>query len=168
MLFNKKQETDSRESSYSTNAQGSLEPAISSPPLSQTLGQRKPAGPPRSVIDPWLMITGDLQSEGDVQVDGQIRGDIRCTQLTVSKDAKIDGNIVADEVVVRGTVKGIIRANRVLLQDTACVESEIFHKSLAIEQGATFDGQSRNSEEPLKVAITAEPEMAEPVAVAAE
>jgi cytoskeletal protein CcmA (bactofilin family) len=160
MLFNKKQDTDSRESSYSTNAQDTHEPAISSPPLSQSFGQRKQASPPRSVIDPWLTITGDLQSEGDVQVDGQIHGDIRCTQLTVSKDAKIEGNIAADEVVVRGMVKGIIRANRVLLQDTAYVESEIFHKSLAIEQGATFDGQSRNSEEPLKVA--------EPVAEAAE
>ena len=70
MLFNKKQDTDSRESPYSTIAPDSPEPAVSSPPLSQPLGQRKQAGPPRSVIDPWLMITGDLQSEGDVQVDG--------------------------------------------------------------------------------------------------
>jgi cytoskeletal protein CcmA (bactofilin family) len=83
-----------------------------------------------------------LQSERDVQVDGELNGDIRCSQLIVSRDATINGNIVADEVVVRGKVKGIIRADQVMLQDTAQVESEIFHKSLVIEQGAIFDGQS--------------------------
>jgi len=96
----------------------------------------------RSVIDACLVITGNLQSERDVQVDGELNGDIRCSQLIVSRDATINGNIVADEVVVRGRVKGIIRADQVMLQDTAQVESEIFHKSLVIEQGAIFDGQS--------------------------
>ena len=41
---------------------------------------------------------------------------------------------------MRGKVTGVIRANRVILQDTARVESEIFHKRLAIEEGAVFEG----------------------------
>jgi cytoskeletal protein CcmA (bactofilin family) len=105
--------------------------------------------PTRSVIDAWLTITGNLQSDGEVQVDGQVHGDIRCTHLTVGRDAHVAGNITAEEVVVRGKVKGIIRASRVILQDTAQVDSEIWHKSLAIEEGATFEGTSRRREDPL-------------------
>ena len=105
--------------------------------------------PTRSVIDAWLVITGNLQSDGEVQVDGQVHGDIRCTHLTVGRDARVAGNITAEEVVVRGKVKGIIRASRVILQDTAQVDSEIWHKSLAIEEGATFEGTSRRREDPL-------------------
>jgi cytoskeletal protein CcmA (bactofilin family) len=48
---------------------------------------------------------------------------------------------------------GVIRANRVILQDSARVESEIFHKKLAIEEGAVFDGQSRLREEPMTAAV---------------
>ena len=115
---------------------------------------RKPSGAPtRSVIDAWLNITGNLQSEGEVQVDGQINGDIRCAHLTVGKDATIIGNITAEEVVVRGKVTGIIRANRVILQDSARVDSEIFHKRIAIEEGAVFQGQSRLSEDPMKAEL---------------
>src|SRR5215831_17893507 len=105
--------------------------------------------PTRSVIDAWLQITGNLESEGEVQVDGQIHGDIRCAHLTVGKDAQVAGNIIADEVVVRGKVMGIIRANRVILQDTAQVESEIFHKKLSIDEGAAFEGSSRRCEDPM-------------------
>jgi cytoskeletal protein CcmA (bactofilin family) len=103
----------------------------------------------RSVIDAWLTITGNLQSEGEVQVDGNINGDIRCAHLTVGKDASIVGNITAEEVIVRGKVRGVIRANRVILQDSARVDSEIFHKRFSIEEGAIFDGRSRISDNPL-------------------
>jgi cytoskeletal protein CcmA (bactofilin family) len=111
---------------------------------------RKITGAPtRSVIDAWLLITGNLKSEGEVQVDGQIHGDIRCAHLTVGRDAQVVGNITAEEVVVRGKVTGLIRANRVILQDTAQVDSEIVHKMLSIEEGATFDGIARRCEDPL-------------------
>ena len=54
--------------------------------------------------------------------------------------------------MIRGKVKGVIRANRVKLQETARVESEIFfEKSLGIEDGASFEGQIRRAAEPLVV-----------------
>jgi cytoskeletal protein CcmA (bactofilin family) len=110
---------------------------------------RMPGGPPTcSIIDACLAITGNLQSDRDVQVDGQITGDVHCSHLTVSKDGTINGNIVAEEVVIRGKVKGTIRALQIVLQDSAHVESEIFHNSLIIEQGAVFDGQSHRQTDP--------------------
>ena len=126
-------------------------------------GLRTSGGPlSRSIIDACLVITGNLHSERDVQVDGKLHGDIHCSQLIVSRDATIDGNIVADEVVVRGKVKGVIRASQVMLLDTAQVESEIFHKSLVIEQGACFDGQSRRMGEPAKATAEPRPEALQP------
>lgn len=119
------------------------------------LAPRKPShgSPTRSVIDAWLTITGDLLSEGEVQVDGQIRGDIRCAHLTIGKDATVSGNITAEEVVVRGKVTGTIRANRVILQDSARVDSEIYHKTIAIEEGASFDGRSYRRESPMDAEV---------------
>ena len=88
-----------------------------------------------------------------MQIDGKVNGDIRCAHLVVGKDAIIVGNIMAEEVIVRGKVKGTIRAINVTLQDTAVVESEIYHKSIAVEQGACFDGVSRRREDPMKADI---------------
>jgi cytoskeletal protein CcmA (bactofilin family) len=151
MLFNKKAEEESMHD-FSTAKRPSTIASAAVEPATSTL--RKANGAPtRSVIDAWLTINGNLQSEGEVQVDGQIHGDIRCAHLTVGRDAMVTGNITAEEVVVRGKVKGVIRSNRVILQDTAQVDSEIFHKNLSIEEGACFEGTSRRSDDPLNAEV---------------
>jgi cytoskeletal protein CcmA (bactofilin family) len=150
MLFNKRLGNDA------DNCSRQRESRPASAPVSLNLSieelRERTGTPARSVIDAWLTMKGNLESEGDIQVDGKVQGHIRCTQLIVGKDATIDGDVVAAEVVVRGRVKGVIRANRVKLQETACVESEIFfEKSLGIEDGASFEGQIRRTSEPASV-----------------
>ncbi len=137
---------------------------------------RAPSGPAhqsgtatQSVINSWLTITGTLESEGDVRVEGRIKGDIRCAHLVVGREATVSGDIVAEEAVVRGKVKGSIRANRVILQDSACVESDIYHKTLSIDEGASFDGQSCHRQQPFQESETSpEPDGEQPEAEEAE
>jgi len=102
-----------------------------------------------SIIGPDLVIIGDLVSNGHVQVDGEVQGDIHGTHIVIGESARITGGIVSEEVVVRGTVMGSIRGRKVMLQADSKVEGDIYHKSLAIEQGAYFEGKSRRTEDPL-------------------
>jgi cytoskeletal protein CcmA (bactofilin family) len=102
-----------------------------------------------SIIGEDLTVTGNVLSKGEVQVDGQIQGDVHCSSLIVGEKAEITGGIVASDVVVRGQVMGSIRGERVTLQSSSHVEGDIFHQSLAIEQGAFFEGKSRRAEDPI-------------------
>jgi cytoskeletal protein CcmA (bactofilin family) len=161
MLFNKKPQDEFASefsNSYSAPRQvvHNVSPQHDSVPAQQPAPRKSAASAnasTRSVIDAWLTIRGDLESEGEVQIDGTVHGDIRCAHLVVGKEAVVAGNIIAEEVIVRGKVKGTIRAMSVTLQDTAVVESEIYHKSIAIEQGACFDGVSRRRDEPMKADV---------------
>lgn len=101
-----------------------------------------------SVIGPDLLITGNLVSRGEVQIDGEIQGDVHANNLIVGDSARITGGIVADEVVVRGHVMGSVRGKRVLLQNSSHVEGDVYHQTLAIEQGAFFEGKSRRTQDP--------------------
>jgi cytoskeletal protein CcmA (bactofilin family) len=102
-----------------------------------------------SVIAPDLLISGNLISKGEVQIDGEVQGDISGTNVVVGERARITGSILADEVVVRGHVMGSIRGRRVMLQSSCHVEGDVYHQSLAIEQGAFFEGKSRRVQDPL-------------------
>jgi cytoskeletal protein CcmA (bactofilin family) len=104
-----------------------------------------------SVIGSDLTIMGNMISKGEIQVDGEVQGDINCLQLVVGEKAKITGGVVAEDVVVRGHVLGSIRGMRVTLQTSSHVEGDIYHQSLAIEQGAYFEGKSRRAEDPSQV-----------------
>jgi len=96
-----------------------------------------------------LTIVGNLVSKGEVQIDGQIQGDLHAAQVTVGETARITGSIIGDEVIVRGAVSGSIRGRRVVLQSSSRVEGDVFHQQLGIEQGAYFEGKSRRVDDPL-------------------
>jgi cytoskeletal protein CcmA (bactofilin family) len=103
-----------------------------------------------SLVGPGLAVHGNLQSTDDLRIGGQVVGDVRCNRLTVEKGGKIVGNIVADEIIVRGAIDGILRAKSVILQDTAHVAGDIYHALLEIEMGAYFDGFIRRRDNPLQ------------------
>ncbi len=104
---------------------------------------------PPSVIGSNLTIMGNLTATGEVQVDGEVQGDIHATHIVIGEQGRITGGIMAQEVVIRGHVTGFVRGQKVMLQATSHVEGDVLHKSLAIEQGAFFEGKSRRSEDPL-------------------
>jgi Polymer-forming cytoskeletal len=68
-----------------------------------------------------------------------------------SRNAQVEGSVVAEDVMVRGRLIGSVRALRVMLQSTAYVEGNLFHKSLSLEQGTHFEGESRPSDDPLSI-----------------
>ena len=102
-----------------------------------------------SVLSPDLTVTGNIRTEGDIQVEGTVEGDIRAHQLVIGETATIRGEIVAEEVVVNGRVVGRVRGLKVRLTATARVEGDIIHKTIAIESGAHFEGSVQRQEDPI-------------------
>lgn len=117
-----------------------------------------------SVIGPDLIITGNLISKGEVQVDGTVQGDIHGSHIVVGPNANISGGIVAEEIVIRGHVSGSVRGKRVMLQASSQVDGDIYHNALSIEQGAMFEGKSRRTTDDPRAGATLS---APPAAIAA-
>src|SRR6185437_14849631 len=122
-----------------------ITPTSPAPVSSAAVPPKKPGvsnGAP-SIISSDLTVTGTLSSAGDMQIDGNIDGDVRCANLVVGESATVKGEIVAEEVVVRGRVEGSIRARKVQLCATCKVEGNILHETFAVESGALFEGNCR-------------------------
>lgn len=100
-----------------------------------------------SLISQFLSVTGDLASDGDVQVDGVVDGNVKTASLTIGESGSIKGAVSAENVRVAGTLDGQIRARTVTLTRTARVRGDIWHESLAIEAGAQFEGTCRRLDE---------------------
>jgi len=107
-----------------------------------------------SSISRGTTIVGKIIGEGTVHVFGQIEGELRAITVLIDEGAKVEGDVVAEELTIGGKVKGIIHANRVRLNSTAVVEGDIFHRSLSIEENARFEGSSKREDNAVDVPRT--------------
>jgi cytoskeletal protein CcmA (bactofilin family) len=85
-------------------------------------------------------VTGNIDSEGDILIEGAVRGSVRARRLTLGHDGLVEGDVSADEVKVGGRVKGPIHARHIHLQEGAEVEGELTADTIAIDTGARLTG----------------------------
>jgi cytoskeletal protein CcmA (bactofilin family) len=103
-----------------------------------------------SIIANGVKITGTVEADGaELQVDGEVEGNVRGGSLTVGDTGMVKGDIVSESVTVHGRVEGSIRARKVVLARNAHVLGDIVHQSLSVEMGAVFEGQCRYLQDPL-------------------
>jgi cytoskeletal protein CcmA (bactofilin family) len=104
------------------------------------------AAPEVSSISSGLSIVGKIVGHGALTIFGHVDGELHASTVVIAEGALMEGELVAEDLTIGGHVKGTIHANRVRLNGTAVVEGDIFHRTLAIEEDARFEGTSRRNE----------------------
>jgi cytoskeletal protein CcmA (bactofilin family) len=127
--------------------------------------------PPKiaSLVSSDITIEGGVTGDGELQIDGVIRGDVRVGRLTVGETGHIEGSVYAEAVEVRGRIVGSITSKQVRLYGTSYVDGDITHEQLAMETGAFFQGRSLKFQRPappqaVPAALVEPPLQAKPVA----
>jgi cytoskeletal protein CcmA (bactofilin family) len=127
------------------------------PAIPENPGRR--AAPGRlmtSIIANGVRIKGSIEADAaELQVDGEIEGNLRGGSLTIGDTGIVKGDVVAENVLVNGRVEGTLRARKVQLARNAHVLGDITHQSLSVEMGAVFEGQCRYLQDPLNPASAA-------------
>ncbi len=94
-----------------------------------------------SIIGADLKVVGNLQCDGDIDVQGTVQGDIQAATVTVDKDARVDGSIRAHSLIVSGSVDGEMEATEISLTSTARVTGELSHETLSVDPGASLEAR---------------------------
>ena len=113
-------------------------------------------------IDQGVSLEGTLTVTGTFRVDGHVKGNIISEQtIVLGENAKVEGQIEGNRVVIAGRFDGVIFAKgRVEIQAKGVVTGEIHTPCLVIEPGGIFDGQchmlaASESTKPLTIPIRA-------------
>ncbi len=99
--------------------------------------------PSVSVISKAMKITGQIESTEDIQIEGEVDGDVRAISVSVGANAKIKGTVRGDTVQLSGSVDGKVEAKKVILTRTARMAGDVIHQDITIESGAFIDGHCR-------------------------
>lgn len=95
-----------------------------------------------NIINAGTTIIGDLSSEGDMRIDGTVKGYIQSkARLVLGNTSKVEGDIKAANLELSGEVNGNIFVTELLtIKATAKINGDIISAKLIIESGAEFNG----------------------------
>jgi cytoskeletal protein CcmA (bactofilin family) len=95
-----------------------------------------------NLIGNGTAITGDITSNGDVRIDGTLKGNISITgKLVVGASGNIEGNIICQNADISGEIHGTLNVSELLsLKASAKVLGDIITGKISIEPSATFTG----------------------------
>ncbi|WP_428155632.1 bactofilin family protein [Brevundimonas sp.] len=125
-----------------------------------------------STLAAGVKYEGNISGAGELQVEGNLKGDVRVARVVIGEGGAVEGTVHADVLDVRGRITGAIVAKQVKLYATARVEGDITQEQLSIDQGAWFQGRCNQAkrdtpgaamlEAPEKPAKTDKPEAKTP------
>lgn len=97
-----------------------------------------------NILNAGTKIHGDLSSEGDLRIDGSVKGNIDVkAKLVLGVSSQIEGNVKAQNCDISGLVIGNIEVSELLsIKASAKIQGDIACGKLVIESGAVFNGKS--------------------------
>lgn len=102
-----------------------------------------------SIISSDVNLMGSIISDGFVDIDGKIEGNVKAFSVTVRANGRIKGDVIAETVQIFGEVKGLVKAKNVYLYASCRVVGIIMHEALTIEDGAFVDGKFKRTDKNL-------------------
>ena len=95
----------------------------------------------KSTIGADFTIEGLVNSAGEVDLGGSIKGPVNVKALVIKEKGSVIGEINAEKVDVLGFVDGKVTAKKITLGATGEIKGDLeFTESLAVEEGARLDG----------------------------
>lgn len=101
-----------------------------------------PEGASINLIGNGTNIVGDISSNGDLRIDGTLKGNLTISgKLVVGTTGKIEGNIQCQNADISGDINGKVTVGELLaLKASAKILGDIITGKISIEPNATFTG----------------------------
>lgn len=95
-----------------------------------------------TVLAKGTTMDGKFSCTENVRLDGKIIGEVRVDKrLVMGETGVVEGNIVAQDAVIKGRIVGDLHVQDSLqLVGTAVIEGNITAKTMVVEEGARYNG----------------------------
>jgi cytoskeletal protein CcmA (bactofilin family) len=105
-----------------------------------------------TIIGKGTRIEGTIKVEGATRIDGFVSGKLESNDVvTIGPDGEVKAEVRAKSIIVGGRVEGNLEASeKIELQSKAELHGDLISKSLLVEHGAIFHGNSNMKGGPAK------------------
>jgi cytoskeletal protein CcmA (bactofilin family) len=95
-----------------------------------------------SIIGPGMEVIGECHTDGTIRIEGTVQGVVRAGKaVVVGKDGMVDGDVITQDAVISGRVRGsLVAESRLELQATCRIEGDVRARRMQLEEGAILNG----------------------------
>jgi cytoskeletal protein CcmA (bactofilin family) len=96
--------------------------------------------PGMSMIGADIVVTGNIEAQVDLHIEGKVNGDVRCATLILGENSSVTGSIYAERVRVSGTVDGAVETRDLAIEASARVTGDVTYERLRVANGGVVEG----------------------------
>ncbi len=100
-----------------------------------------------SIISKDLFLKGDLTTDGLLEIEGKIEGNIKGNEITIRESGFVNGNIISNILNIKGNFQGTIKSQRINVSGKANIKGTLEYVSLCVEDGSSIDGDLKRVSE---------------------
>lgn len=100
-----------------------------------------------SIISKDLFLKGDLTTDGLLEIEGKIEGNIKGNEITIRESGFVNGNIISNISNIKGNFRGTIKSQRINVSGKANIKGTLEYVSLCVEDGSSIDGDLKRVSE---------------------
>ena len=95
-----------------------------------------------SIIGPGMQVIGECHTDGTIRIEGMVQGTVRAGKaVVVGRDGVVDGEVITQDAVISGRVRGgLVAESRLELQATCRIDGEVRARRMQLEEGAILNG----------------------------
>ena len=94
-----------------------------------------------SIIGEGIDFSGEINTEGNIHIDGIMRGIIRANEVVIGPNGEFDGEIIADILIVNGTIKGKFSIKNLHIRKEGLLQGRAKYEILVVDIGGRIQGE---------------------------
>ena len=94
-----------------------------------------------SIIGEGIDFSGEINTEGNIHIDGIMRGLIKANEVVIGPNGEFDGEIIADILIINGNIKGKFTIKNLHIRKDGLLQGRAKYESLVVDIGGKIQGE---------------------------
>ena len=94
-----------------------------------------------SIIGEGIDLSGEINTEGNIHIDGSMSGTIRANEVIIGPHGNFDGEIIAEILIINGTIKGKFTIKNLHIRSEGLLQGKAKYEILVVESGGRIQGE---------------------------
>ena len=108
---------------------------------STNMFSNKSKGNSLSIITQGIDFTGEVNTEGDIHLDGNMKGIIKANEVVIGNNGSFEGEIISNILIVSGKIKGKFNIKNLHIRKDGTLSGKAKYLNVTIESGGKVLGE---------------------------